>query len=213
MVISFVSSGVGRGVVMGAEDHVANDVRDQSDAALVMGIARYRQDALAEVYRRHGGAVFALASRVVGDAGNAEEIVQEVLLKLWSSPDRFDPERGSLRSFLLTQTHSRAVDLLRRDGSRRRREESDAHRTAEAGYDLEHEVWDLAVAEQVRDAMGALPANERKPIELAYFGGHSYREVAVMLDEPEGTVKSRIRSGLRRLRSELQVVGILGAEA
>ncbi len=192
---------------------MAEDIREQSDAALVVGIARYRQEALAEVYRRHGGAVFALASRVVGDAGNAEEIVQEVLLKLWSNPDRFDPERGSLRSFLLTQTHSRAVDLLRRDGSRRRREENDSLRTAEAGYDLEHEVWDLAVAEQVRDAMSNLPANERKPIELAYFGGHSYRDVALMLDEPEGTVKSRIRSGLRRLRSELQTVGILGAEA
>ena len=192
---------------------MANDVRDQSDAALVVGIARYRQDALAEVYRRHGGAVYALAMRVVGDGGNAEEIVQEVLLKLWSQPDRYDPDRGTLRSFLLTQTHSRAVDLLRRDGSRRRREQTDSQRTAEAGYDLEHEVWDLAVAEQVRGAMHALPINERKPIELAYFGGHSYREVALMLDEPEGTVKSRIRSGLRRLRSELQTVGILGAEA
>ncbi len=192
---------------------MANDIRDQSDATLVMGIARYRQESLAEVYRRHGGAVYGLAMRVVGDGGNAEEVVQEVLLKLWSQPDRFDPERGTLRSFLLTQAHSRAVDMLRRDGSRRRREETDAARTAEAGYDLEHEVWDLAMAEQVREAMSALPTNERKPIELAYFGGHSYREVAVMLDEPEGTVKSRIRSGLRRLRSELQTVGILGAEA
>lgn len=198
---------------MAAEDDVANDLTEQSDASLVLGIARYRQEALAEVYRRHGGAVYALAARVIGDASNAEEVVQEVLLKLWSNPDRFDPERGSLRSFLLTQTHSRAVDMLRRDGSRRRREEGDALRTAEAGYDLEHEVWDLAVAEQVRDAMSVLPVNERKPIELAYFGGHSYREVALLLDEPEGTVKSRIRSGLRRLRSELQTVGILGAEA
>jgi RNA polymerase sigma-70 factor (ECF subfamily) len=192
---------------------VPTDVREQSDAGLVLGIARYRQEALAEVYRRHAGAVYALAKRVVVDGGRAEEVVQEVLLKLWSQPERFDPERGSLRSFLLTQAHSRAVDMARRDGARRRREESDVARTATSGYDLEHEVWDLAVGDQVREAMDALPENERKPIELAYFGGHSYREVAVILDEPEGTVKSRIRSGLRRLRGELQAAGIAGAEA
>lgn len=198
---------------VGAEDDVPIDLKEQSDAALVLGIARYRQDALAEVYRRHAGAIYSLAARVVGDAGNAEEVVQEVLLKLWTAPERFDPERGSLRSFLLTQAHSRAVDAIRRDGSRRRREETEVQRAAESGYDLEHEVWDLAVAEQVRGAMQALPDTERRPIELAYFGGHSYREVAVMLEEPEGTVKSRIRSGLRRLRTELQGAGILGAEA
>lgn len=188
------------------------DLRDMSDPALVMGIARYRQDALAEVYRRHAGAVYALARRVTNESGVAEEVVQEVLLRLWSQPDRFDSERGSLRSFLLTQAHSRAVDIIRSDGSRRRREDVDAARTAEAGYDLEHEVWDLAMAEQVREAMDALAVEERRAIELAYFGGHSYRDVALILDEPEGTIKSRIRTGLRRLRVELQAVGIVGAD-
>jgi len=192
---------------------VPTDFKEQSDATLVLGIARYKQEALAEVYRRHGGAVFALARRVIGDNGTAEEVVQEVLLKLWSQPDRFDSDRGSLRAFLLTQAHSRSVDIIRSEGSRRRREENDASRTAKAGYDLEHEVWDLAMAEQVQGAMGSLPVDERKAIELAYFGGHSYRDVALMLDQPEGTVKSRIRSGLRRLRTELQAAGIVGAEA
>jgi RNA polymerase sigma-70 factor (ECF subfamily) len=188
-------------------------MREQSDASLVVGIARYRQEALAEVYRRHGGAVFALARRVTNQANVAEDVVQEVLLKLWSHPDRFDPDRGSLRSFLLTQAHSRSVDFVRSDSARRRREDTDAVRTAEAGYDVERQVWDLAMADHVKEALAVLPDDERRAIELAYFGGHSYREVAVMLDQPEGTVKSRIRVGLRKLRQQLQATGIVGVEA
>lgn len=182
---------------------MARSLTDASDAALVVAIGRFHEDALAEVFRRHGGAVFALARRVLGDPGRAEEIVQEVFVRLWNVPERFDPERGSLRSFLLAQTHGRAVDLLRADTSRRERESREARVAAEAGYDLEHEVWDLAVAEHVRDAVLLLPADERRAIELAYFGGRTYREAARELGEPEGTVKSRIRSGLKRMRTVL----------
>jgi RNA polymerase sigma-70 factor (ECF subfamily) len=182
---------------------MSDDLTQASDALLVVAIGRWRQDALAEAYRRHAGAVFALSQRLVNDRTLAEEVVQEVFLRLWTAPDRFDPERGALRSFLLAQSHGRAVDLLRADGARRRREERDARRTAEAGYDLEHEVMDLAVAERVNVAMGQLQANERRAIELAYLGGHTYREVAVMLGEPEGTVKSRIRAGLKKMRGML----------
>lgn len=189
---------------------MAGALTDASDAALVVAIARYRDDALAEAYRRHAGAVFALARRVLIDRLLAEEVVQEVFLRLWNSPDKFDPDRGSLRSFLLAQAHGRAVDLLRSESSRRRREETDARKAAEAGYDLEHEVWDLAVADHVKEAIDTLPDGERKAIELAYFGGHTYREVATLLDEPEGTVKSRIRSGMRRLATELAAAGIDG---
>lgn len=183
-------------------------LREMGDAALVVAIGRWRQDALAEAFRRHAGAVHGLARRVLGDDSLAEEVVQEIFLRLWNAPDRFDPDRGSLRSFLLAQSHGRAVDLLRSDVSRRRREEKDARSTAEAGYDIEHEVWDLAVADHVKDAVTGLPVDERKAIELAYFGGHSYREVAEMLGAPEGTVKSRIRSGLRRMRGDLVAAGI-----
>jgi RNA polymerase sigma-70 factor (ECF subfamily) len=186
----------------------ADDIRDASDASLVVAIGRYHQESLAEAYRRHAGAVFALSRRLLVERSLAEEIVQEVFLLLWHRPDRFDPDRGSLRSFLLAQTHGRSVDILRSEVSRRRREQRDARATAEADYDLEHAVVDLAVADEVRDAMTALPAGERVAIELAYFGGHTYREVATLLEEPEGTVKSRIRSGLRRLRTALVDAGI-----
>jgi len=185
-----------------------DNLREASDPALVVAIGRWREDALAEAFRRHAGAVLALARRVLGDAALGEEVVQEVFLKLWSAPERFDPARGSLRSFLLAQAHGRAVDMLRSNSSRRRREERDASLSAESGYDIEREVWDLAVAEHLQDVVKTLPVDERKAIELAYFGGHTYREVAVMLGQPEGTVKSRIRSGLKRMRGLLAEAGL-----
>jgi RNA polymerase sigma-70 factor (ECF subfamily) len=180
-----------------------DDLTDVSDAVLVIAISRYQELALAEAYRRHAGAVFGLSRRLLADGTLAEEIVQEVFLRLWNQPERFDPDRGSLRSFLLAQTHGRAVDLLRSESARRAREEREATRTAEAGYDLELEVIDLTVAERVKEAIAALADGERRAIELAYLGGHTYREVADLLDEPEGTVKSRIRAGLKKMRQEL----------
>jgi RNA polymerase sigma-70 factor (ECF subfamily) len=186
----------------------SDELQAASDATLVVAISRYRHEALAEAYRRPAGAVFGLARRLLADASSAEEIVQEVFLRLWNHPEKFDHERGTLRSYLLAQCHGRSVDLLRSETSRRLREERDVRRAAEAGYDLEHEVLDLSQAERVKAALDQLPDQERRAISLAYFGGHTYREVATILDQPEGTVKSRIRAGLRRLRTELaDVVG------
>jgi RNA polymerase sigma-70 factor (ECF subfamily) len=189
------------------------DLREASDAKLVVAIGRYSQEALAEAYRRHGGAAFGLAQRLVGDRSMAEEVVQEVFLRLWNDPEKFDPDRGSLRSYLLAQTHGRSVDLVRSESSRRRREEREARMNAESGYDLEREVIDLAVGDQIRTALATLADGEREAIELAYFGGHTYREVAAMLGQPEGTVKSRIRSGLTRLRTALAETGVVGSGA
>jgi RNA polymerase sigma-70 factor (ECF subfamily) len=189
----------------GEEWHLA------SDSALVVAIARWRQEALAEAYRRHAGAVLALAQRVLRDRALAEEVVQEVFLKLWNQPERFDPERGTLRSFMLAQAHGRSVDLLRSESARRAREEREARETAEAGYDLEHAVLDLTVAEQIRTALSSLQEGEREAIELAYFGGHTYRQVASILGQPEGTIKSRIRLGMRHLRDALGESGVVSA--
>lgn len=178
------------------------DLSAASDSNLVVAVARWREDALSVIYKRHAGAVFGLARRLLADPVLAEEVTQEVFVRLWQHPERFDPERGSLRTFLLTVTHGRAVDLLRAETSRRQREERTQVLT-EGGYDLEQEVFDLAMAERVREVVSALPAEERRAIELAYFGGHSYREVAALQNQPEGTVKSRIRSGLRRMERAL----------
>jgi RNA polymerase sigma-70 factor (ECF subfamily) len=192
---------------------VREELAIASDGSLVLGLARYHQPALGEVYRRHAGAVFGLAKRLLNDTAKAEEIVQEVFLRLWNQPEKFDPERGSLRSFLLSQTHGRAVDALRSDIARRRREERDAREAATGGYDIDREVWDMAMAGHVRDALATLQPAERAAVELAYFGGRTYREVAVELGEAEGTVKSRIRSALKRLRVELAGAGVTEAGA
>lgn len=190
------------------QSEMSRDLTEASDAVLVMAISRWREDALAEAYRRHAGAVFGLARRVLAEQGMAEEITQEVFLRLWNDPSKYDPERGSLRTWLLAQSHGRAVDRVRADVARRRREEKDATQGDWAAPlpSLDQEVEDLIVSEQVRDAVADLPTDERRAIELAYFGGHSYRDVALMLDTPEGTIKSRIRSGMGRLRASLAVL-------
>jgi RNA polymerase sigma-70 factor (ECF subfamily) len=182
-----------------------DQLRAASDASLVVAIARFHPEALAEAYRRHAGAAFGLALRIAGERALAEEVVQEVFVRLWDDPQRFDPGRGSLRSYLLAQTHGRSVDLVRAESARRARETREAQQTAESGYDLEREVWDLTLAEHVRDALGELASGEREAIELAYFGGHTYREVAGLLDTGLPTVKTRMRDGLIRLRDCLSV--------
>ncbi len=201
-------------VVGSSEEHLAMiDLETASDATLVVAIARWHEPAMAEVYRRHGGAVHALARRVLRHDPSAEEITQEVFLDLWNHPEKFDSQRGTLRSFLLARTHGKSVDMVRSEVARKRREERTSRETATAGYDLEHQVWDLVVAEQVKESVAALPNDMREPIELAYFGGHTYREVADMLHAPEGTVKSRIRLGLTKLRANLAERGVEPAGA
>ena len=182
--------------------------RSASDHDLALWLGAGDEAALAELYRRHGGPCLSLARRVLSDRVLAEEVVQEIFLRLWRQPERFDPTRGSMRSFLFAQAHGRAVDLLRAETARRAREERDAFRSPTVDDDLERAVADLTEGEAVRRALATLSDAERQVIELAYFGGHTYREVAVLLEQPEGTVKSRIRSGLLRLRAALIDEGV-----
>lgn len=181
---------------------MASDYTTAGDASLAMSVARWEEGALAEVYRRHGAGLLGLARRLLGDGRLAEDVLQEVFVRFWNRPERFDPDRGSLRAFLAAETHGRAVDLLRSEAARRGRESRQGLQ-APVGATVEHEVVEATLAEKVRQAVAALPPDERRPLELAYFGGLTYREVAASLAEPEGTVKSRIRRALRRLEQDL----------
>lgn len=168
-----------------------------------------RVTAFDDAYREHATAVFGLARRLLGDRSMAEEVSQEVFLRLWRRPDRFDASRGSLRSFLLAECHGRAVDAVRAEAARRRREERagrSEHRHALA--DVASDVCEVAVHDQVAGLVQALPDAEREAISLAYCSHITYREVAAVLGVPEGTVKGRIRTGLGRLRSQMSELGL-----
>lgn len=172
-------------------------------------VARADEAALGEIYRRYSGAVWGLARKVTNDQHEAEEVCQTVFANLWRAPERFDPARGALRSWLLAQAHGRAVDLVRSETARRRRQLRDAETTVvPPSGDVEATVHAAALADDVRRAVEALVPGERDAIMLAYFGGRSYRETATLLGQPEGTVKSRIRSGLQNLRRTLDAKGV-----
>jgi RNA polymerase sigma-70 factor (ECF subfamily) len=164
--------------------------------------------AMAELYQRHSGVVLGLAQKITRNRTLAEDVAQEVFVRLWKRPDRFDPDRGALRSYLLTQTHGRAVDLIRSESSRRIREDREAALESHPAVSIEDEVVELHMGEHIRRALEDLPTGERRAIEMAYFGGQSYRQVAALLGEAEGTVKSRIRNGMTRLGATLRASGI-----
>ena len=134
----------------GDEYSVVIELEQASDARLVVAVGRWHEPTLAEIYRRHGGSVHALARRILRSDPPAEEITQEIFLDLWRQPEKFDAQRGTLRSYLLARTHGKSVDFVRSEVARRQREERTSRETATAGYDIDHEVWDLAVADQVK---------------------------------------------------------------
>ncbi len=165
-------------------------------------------ESLAEAYRLHSNSVHGLARRLTHDSALADDVVQEVFLRLWRSPERYDPFRGTLRSYLLSHAHGRSVDLIRSEVARRSRQERDALRRIDVSAAPDDEVCAWVEAERLRAALLRLDDRERRAIELAYFDGLTYRQVAEFLGEPEGTVKSRIRSGMKRLKTALVREGI-----
>ncbi len=179
------------------------DVGDlnRDDAELASRVASGDRAALEELYKAYGGAVKSLASRVLRDEALAEDVVQDTFVGFWRSPGKYDPSRGSLRTFLLTIAHRRAVDTVRSEQARTRRElvpPDPDH------FDLVDEVLAGELAQEVQRALSGLPEGERQAIAMAYFGGLSYVEVARRLGAPEGTVKSRIRSGMQKLATSLE---------
>jgi RNA polymerase sigma factor (sigma-70 family) len=163
--------------------------------------------ALTEIYDQFGSYVFGLAARVIGDRRAAEDITQDVFLSLWERPDAFEPDRGRLRTFVGTLAHRRAIDFVRREEARRRRTARDAAAMLPIP-DVDELAMAIVTAEQVRAEVERLPAEQRDAIELAYFGGRTYRQVAEELGIPEGTAKSRMRLGLRRIADALGAIGV-----
>jgi RNA polymerase sigma-70 factor (ECF subfamily) len=181
--------------------------RAVEDRELVARLAAGDAAALAEMHDRYSRLVFGLARRVLGDDTMAEDVTQEVFVSVWQQPERFDPTRGSLRSWLGLLAHRRAVDRVRAE-VRRAKGEHQLDPTEPVTTDAENEV-DVQLARawlagRVQEALAKLPDEQREAVVLAYYGGRTYRQVAVELDIPEGTAKSRLRLALAKLDELLQ---------
>lgn len=159
------------------------------------------------LYDRHSAVAFSLAYRMVGRRSQAEDVVQEAFLSIWRSGGRYDRQRGSVRTWILGIVHNRGIDALRRSSVHDRRRASDEgmDERFEATDRTDVEAFRRDEAQHVRSAMDTLPAEQRQVIELGYFGGFSHSEIAEMLDMPVGTVKGRMRLGLAKMRTALEV--------
>jgi RNA polymerase sigma factor (sigma-70 family) len=172
-----------------------------SDEALVALVARSDESALAELYDRIGGVAYGLAFRILRDESLAEDAVQEAFLGLWRGAGSFIPERAKASTWILTLVHRRAVDLVRREERRRTEPLDDAPEPVTGS--AEDSAWLRLERERVQGALAQLPDQQREAIELAYYGGFTQAELAERLGQPLGTIKSRMFSGLSRLRELL----------
>jgi len=178
------------------------------DTALVARLIQGEGSALEELYDRYGRAVYSLTLRMLGDVQSAEELTQEVFLRLWRQAPSYQPSRGAFLTWLLSIAHNMAIDEIRR---RKRRpllmDGTDEDQTLlllpDPRSDVERDAWLASLQTHVRDALTAIPPAQRQAIELAYFGGLTQREIAEYLGEPLGTIKTRMRLGMLKLRERL----------
>ncbi|MBV8991289.1 MAG: sigma-70 family RNA polymerase sigma factor [Solirubrobacterales bacterium] len=182
-----------------------SDLRALADEELMQLVRDGDARAFEVIFDRHASAAFSLAYRMCGRRAIAEDVVQETFLSLWRSGARYDRARGSVRSWVLSMVRNRAIDAFRRTAVRDSRDVPDQGiaQLLAAPELTDKEVERRDDARLVRGALGALPADQRQVIELAYFGGFTHTQIAEMLDLPAGTVKGRMRLGLSKLRIAL----------
>jgi RNA polymerase sigma factor (sigma-70 family) len=188
----------------------APDGRGQSaaerDRQMIARLAAGDAAALGPIYDWYGRACYSLARRILGDEVLAEDVVQDVFLSLWRDARRYDERRGGFGGYLMSVTHHKAVDAVRREENQRRRrapaELLDDQRDDAA--DVPATVWQGVRGDRVREALGGLPVEQREPLLLAYFGGYTQREIAGLTSTPLGTVKTRMLTGMRRMRRALE---------
>ena len=185
---------------------VTDDLR--TDADLVSLLAQGDVAVLGVLFDRHQRYALGLAHRVLNDRVLAEEVVQDAFVALLERAATFDPTRGSFRAWLLSFVHHKAVDVVRREEALRRRAlAAQGLESRREEPDPADEAWQIVQIEHVRAALVTLTDDERRAIETAYFGGLTYRQTAELMDVPEGTIKTRMRSGLRKLRHALETRG------
>ena len=182
------------------------DVVHLSDEALVALVARGEESALAELYDRYGRVAYGLSVRILRDQALAQDAVQDAFMTVWRSAGRFVPERAKARTWILTLVHRRAVDVVRREDLRRG-EPLEAVPADPAGTGADDAAWERFERERVQEALRKLPDQQREALELAYYGGFTQSELAERLGVPLGTIKSRMFSGLARLRDLLAEAG------
>jgi len=179
---------------------------ERTDRALVAAVEARDADALANLYDRHVSRLLGLAYRILGETGEAEEVVQEVFLYVWRAASSFDAARGSVLAWLLVATRSRSIDRLRarRPAARTELRKLDNLSETASGDDVEASSAAREWESACRAAVGELPDDQRKALELAYFEGLTHQEIAERTGAPLGTVKTRIRLGLMKLRERVK---------
>jgi RNA polymerase sigma-70 factor, ECF subfamily len=184
---------------------MGQDLRSLADEDVMQLVRRGDARAFEVIYERHSAAAFSLAYRMMGTRTGAEDVTQDAFLSLWRSGARYDRARGSVRTWVLGIVHHRAIDALRRATVHDRRRASDEgiEERFEARDRTDVEAARREEAGTVRGALSSLPADQSQVIELAYFGGFTHTEIADMLDAPVGTVKGRMRLGLKKMKAQL----------